>query len=279
MGFLLGFIAAFVGASRDLVSKKLSISVSPTTSAFATFAYAFPIYCIALSILWILGIENFIVTGSFWSYVFYRSLSDTAAESCKMHALKHGEISSVSAIISLHPVFTLISSTLLTNDIATTKMILGVLLSVSGGLIILFNKSNKTDFKSVIFALGSAIFFSINNCFDRLSVQTASPVLSAAIMTLFAAIGLIPTMIINGSKKELFSNYRPFTIRGIFEVLFMTVKLYALKFLQAPELAAIVRMQIIFAVVGGNVMFKEVNLVRKLIGALVTIIGVVVILI
>ena len=278
MGLILGLIAAFLGAAKDVVSKRLSTSVDGTTSAFASFAYAIPHYLILLFVLWFLGLEDFAISGMFWWYMIARSVSDTGAETCKMHALARGEISVVTALVSLHPVFMLFTSPLITGDPLTLRIIFGVCITVSGSLVILLNRSIQTSKSAIMFALMCALFFSINSCFDRLSVQSASAPFSAFTMTALAGVMLLPTIFIGKRYKSLNSNTKPFLLRGFFEVIFMTTKLFALQYLQAPELSAIVRVQLLFAVISGNVLFKEINFWRKFFGAVLTVTGIAIIL-
>lgn len=278
-GILLGIIAALFSTSKDLVSKSLASTVDGATSAFASFFFALPIYAVALLVLWLMGIEHFHTEHVFWMYVVSRSLSDSIAETSKMYALSNGELSVVSSIIALHPIFMLVTSPLITRDPLTPLIVIGLLCSVSGTFLITFKSTQEgTSKKGIIFALICSLFFSINSSLDRVTVQAASPAFSGFIMTLFACFLLLPPLLRTRRYPVLAANIKPFLLRGFFETTFMIVKLSALLFLTAPELSAITRLSVMFSVIGGNVMFKEIHLVRKLLGALLTITGIVIIL-
>ena len=284
-GILLGVLSTTCMAARELLSKHLAAHVSGTASAFATFLFALPWYLVVWLGLRAIGFEHGPVAAGFWIWVTLRSLSDVGAEWCKMSAISTGEISLVSCVLALTPVVILLLSPVITGDPISRLAVLGTGVVVSGSIGALWRpgqplaSSDAAQSRSaVLFGLASAGFFGLNNCFDRLSVQTASPLLSGCLMTLLAGVFLLPTVIRKkGAALELAAHKKPFFIRGGFEISFMVTKLYALQYLQGPEVSAILRLTLLFSVIGGRVMFKELNFVRKTIGALLTILGVAII--
>ena len=279
MGVIAALLSAILASSKDIVSKKLSVSVDGTVSSFASFLFALPFYFAALLAMYLAGYENFVFAPTFLFFVVCRSLTDTFAETCKMHALARGELSVVSSLISLHPIFILFFSPLIAGDPITPMIVLGVAVTVMGNVVLLYHPKAVIRRDAVLLALATAFFFSLNNCFDRLSVQTATPLLSGCVMTLLAGLLLfIPAMRVKGAISSLATHHFPFFIRGFFEVVFMVSKLYALQFLTAAEVSAFIRLSLLFSVIGGKVMFKEMNFVRKFFGAVLTILGVVIVL-
>lgn len=276
MGSILAILASCLASAKDLTSKQLASRISPNLSTFGSFCFALPFYLILLFILWGLGLESFSIGTAFLSYVAIRALTDTVAESFKMHALARGEISEVSALISLYPIFLLFLSPLITGDPLSSNILLGVVASVVGTVILVYKPTAKIHWKAVIFGTISSIFFALNGCFDRLSVQSASPALSGFCMTLFSCVLLTPLLsrevnIIPSLRSGLF----PLFQRGFFEVGFMVLKLWALTHLSAPEVSAILRATLILNVLGGNAFFAELNLYRKLFGAAISTAGIV----
>ena len=281
MGVILALVAGLIGSGKDIISKKVSATVDGNVSAFASFAFAVPFYLVILSIGLYTGTERLAVTAGFLWFVFARSFSDVFAESFKMYALGAGEFSSVVAIISLHPVISLLTSPLITHDPITFKMAIGVIVAVVGNIVILTSDRTLPSRKATVYGLLTAIFFSINTCFDRLSVQAGTPVMSGLCMNVLAGFFLIPTLYRKptdpnqlNSGVALRQNVRPFLLRGFFEAMFMSVKLNSLRFLTGPELSAIMRVNLVFSVIGGNKLFHEVGFARKIVGALLTVAGI-----
>lgn len=279
IGVSAALVSALCSAAKDVVSKRLSFNVDGTVSTFASFVYALPYYLLLLSVSWLLGYETFAVSSSFFVWILARSISDAFAEWFKMHALQHGDLSVVSSLLSLYPVILLVTSPLITGDKLSLHGALGVIVTIAGTLVILYkprNAESGVNRRAVLYALGAACCFSLNSCFDRLAVQTASPALSGFVMTLLAALFILPLMRARpGRFGELMQYRKLFLERGFFEISFMVIKLYALQHLQAPYVVGIQRVSVLFSVLGGKVVFKEKHFVRRMLGALMIVAGVV----
>lgn len=269
-------VASILVAAKDVVSKKVSTAVNPLVSSFASFLFAIPYYLLILAVLWMLGIEDFTFNAGFWSFVVLRALSDTCAESGRMLALKRGEFSSVASIISLHPIITLIISPLITGDQINSSIVYGVLFA-SLGTYFFSMVAIRIDLKTFLISIATAVFLSLNNCFDRLSVLSASPTMSGFAMNTLAALLTWPLALLAVGKKgsfgELHASRKPFLLRGFFETVFMVTKLYAMTVLQAPVLSAILRLSLVFQVIAGKTIFHEKDLVYRIIGSMLIIAG------
>lgn len=276
LSLLASLTAAALVAAKDVVSKKVSTRVHPLVSSFASFLFATPFYVLILVLLFSLGFEDFSWKSGFWFYVLLRALSDTAAESGRMLALQRGELSSVGAVIALHPLITLLISPWITGDILSPNIIWGVVLATFGSY--LFTRVPvKLDIKTFLISLGTAVFFSLNNCFDRLSALSASATLSSFAMNSLAAILTLPFALkavgYKSGLSELKGTYRPFLLRGSFEAIFMIIKLFAMSTLQAPVVSAILRLSLVFQVAAGRTLFKEEGLVYRISGSIFIIAG------
>jgi uncharacterized membrane protein len=282
LGSLAAVVASLLTVARDVVSKKVSSRVHPFVSSFASFAFAAPFYLLLLGVSWIIGFEDFSWQGSFWFYVFLRAATDTVAEGSRMLAFKDGELSSVSAIFSLHPVITLIFSPLITGDPLNQNIVLGVLLATLGTYFFL-KVPKKIPLKSLIFSLLAAVFFSLNNCFDRLSAQSASALFGAFAMNMLAGFFTLPLIFIRPGARQSLDQMQTskglFSLRGLFEAVFMTLKLMAVSVLQAPVASAILRLNLILQVFAGRAFFHEEGLLFRVIGSLLIVLGAIVTLI
>ena len=278
MGIFWALISTVFSTAKDVVSKKLSYDVDGTVSSFASFIYALPYYFVLLLVLWLSGQETFEVAPTFFIWIVLRSLTDTCAEWLKMHALAHGDLSVVTSLFSLYPLMLLFTSPIITGDQLSIQGGTGVLLTIAGTILILFEpfKSNsRMHYKGILFALGSAFFFSLNSCFDRLAVQSASPALSGFVMTFLAGLFLLPLMLRKKERFAVMANYhKPFLQRGFFEISFMVSKLYALQFLQAPYVVAIQRVSVILSIISGRLIFKEKHFMIRLAAGLLICFGV-----
>jgi uncharacterized membrane protein len=150
---------------------------------------------------------------------------------------------------------------------------------VVGGSLVLVYRPSSTSWaaqkKGILLAVGAAVFFSLNSCFDRLAVQQASPVLSGFAVSLLSASFLLPYVLRRQEHlRALWFHQSDFLLRGFLEVAFMVAKLYALQTLDAPAVAAIQRISLILSIVGGRMFFKEQDFVRRLAAGVLILAGV-----
>jgi len=98
-------------------------------------------------------------------------------------------------------------------------------------------------------------------------------------MTLLAGLFLLPGLLRAANyQKKLKENIKPFSIRGGFEFAYMVSKLSALQFLQAPYVACLMKVGLIFSILAGKIAFKEKDTTRKLLSASLIIAGIVLII-
>lgn len=275
LGLVATFSAALFAASKDLCSKALTTKITPTLSAVYSFSFALPFYFIALLSLVFLDIPIFALGREFYIFVLLRALSDMGAEWCRMFAVQHGDVSLVTAFISLTPLFLLFTSPLITGDLPTVEGCIGVLIITIGVFVLAGNRvvfaAQKTG---ILYGLAAAFFFSLNACFDRLATVHAHPFVSGFWMTLAA--GIILLAVSRSGARQVLDARFPLVLlasRGLFEFLFMSSKLWALQFFQAPYVAALTKVSLILVILGGGLFFREQHIQRRLAGAGIIILG------
>lgn len=289
MALLAALLSTVFAAAKDLVSKRLASQLDGLVSTFASFAFALPYYVLVLAFLFFFTDEPFDYSLSFLLLVFLRSVTDTFAEAMKMYAFAYGDISLVASFFSLSPLILLVTSPLITGDELTTSGIVAVGLVVCGSLILVY-RPTATDWasqkKGIWLALGAALFFSLNSCFDRLAVkqETAQalgfvkPVLAGFAMTLCSTAFLVPFMVRSADhRKTLHVYWGEFALRGFLEVTFMASKLFAMQTLQAPYVVGIQRISLLLSIIGGRVFFNEQEFGKRLLAGACILAGVVLI--
>jgi drug/metabolite transporter (DMT)-like permease len=262
------------------MSKRLAYRLDGTVSTFASFAFALPFYLVLLVILWQLGAESFTCSLAFLTLVLLRSLTDTVAEWMKMHAFAHGDLSIVAMVLSLSPLVLLVTSPLITGDPLTTAEVASVFMAVAGSILMVYRPSSRkgpTQTRGILLAVGAALFFSLNSCFDRLAVERGTPAFSGFAMTLLSALFLTPFILGRSHRLDaLRTHFGGFLFRGLLETAFMVCKLFALQSIHAPALATIQRLSLLLSIIGGRVFFKEEDFIRRLAAGCLIVAGVVV---
>ncbi len=256
------------------MSKALAGRVDGTTSTLASFAYALPYYCIGLTIWVTLGLPLGDLSAPFWIFVLLRSTTDAAAEWLKMSALEKAEVSLVGPFFALSPVILLFIGPLVSGDDLSLLGVVGVILTVIGSIGLLpirrpdasFETSKRQEsVQGIIMAIGASVFFAFNTLFDRLAVQRAPSIISAAAMTAAATIPFIIPVIYSESRRKAFAKEKYlFHLRGILEVVFMTLKLSALEGLSGAYVAGLMRLSVLTTIIGGRIFFNEQQTRRRL---------------
>lgn len=295
MGVFAAFLSAFFAAAKDLMSKKLAFHIDGMTSTFASFAFPLPFYLLALALLVPLGIETVELAPAFLLLVFLRSVTDSFAEGMKMYAFNHGDISVIASFLSLSPLFQLFLTPFITGDVPTPGGIVAVVLVVAGSLVLMYRPSSEgwaIQKKGITFAVGASLFFSLNNCFDRLAVQerdaTPSPVAALLVaprgtptyaafaMTLMSAVLIAPFALTRRDRLAAMRvSWFGLTVRGGLELPFMVAKLYALQTWQPAYVAGVQRLSLLLSIVGGRLFFKEQDFGRRLAAGALILAGVV----
>jgi drug/metabolite transporter (DMT)-like permease len=245
---------------------------------------------LTILVLSLCGYDVFDHSLTFFALVVLRSVTDTFAEAMKMYALAYGDISVVASFFSLSPLFLLFISPWITEDSITAVGVVAVLLIVAGSLLMVYRPTGKDwagQKKAIGLALGAAVFFALNSCFDRLAVKhgltdvvtepgkrVAVSVMAGFAMTLCSACFLLPLVVARPRRETLWHYRGEFALRGLLEILFMVGKLAAMTYLQAPYVVGIQRLSLVLAIIGGRVFFGEPDFGRRLVAGLLILAGV-----
>ena len=274
IGIIATIIATVFASAKDIVSKGISSDVHGTVSACTSFLFALPWYIMVLAISHFLGIAPFEYTGQFLLFAFLRSLTDSFAELFKMHALACGEISFIANFFSLNTVFLLFLAPIITGDQISNLGLAGVAIIITGSLLLLKGPEKEIPWKGVFLALIAAFFFSLNICLDRLAVQQSNPIFSGFCMTILSGLILLfPMLRVKNWKGQILSSTKPLTLRGLFEVLFMIIKLYGLKYLEPQYASGIQKLTLVFSVAIGGKAFKEHDQKRRMLVSMIIVVG------
>jgi uncharacterized membrane protein len=282
MGFFIAMLSALSTTAKDVVSKTVSTAVHPDLSTCASFLFALPYYAIIILIAYSLGYEDFIFSAWFLALVGLRSITDVCAEGCKMRALTHGDISLVTAFLSLSPLILAVISPLITGDSVTLLDALGLTLIVLGSLLLLRKDSLAGEIfqlKAIAYACASSFAFALNHCFDRLAVSESSPLLAGFAVTLSAGLFTLPFALRHKNfYHTLAANQKPLWLRGALETTQLFSKLVAMSLLEAHIVVGLLRLSLLSTVISGRLFFGESLATSRFIPSLIIYVGIVVLL-
>jgi drug/metabolite transporter (DMT)-like permease len=284
MGVVAALLSAVFSTSKDVVSKRLTVHIDGTASTFASFAFALPFYLIVLAALGLLGYNIFAFSVAFWWLVLARALTDVFAEGMKMYAFAHGDISLVSILFSLSPLYVLAISPLLDRDQVSPAGVVAVVLVVAGSVALVYRPSHPDwtrQRRAILLGVSASFFFALNSVLDRLAMVQENPndpgvaAMGGFTMTLASACLLVPFVALHRERLAgINASRRGLLVRGLLETAFMVCKLISMQWLAAAYVMGLQRSSLVLSILAGRLFFKEADFGRRLLAGLLILAGV-----
>ncbi|MGB3571155.1 MAG: EamA family transporter [Phormidesmis sp.] len=292
-------LTAFFEACKDATGKQSLKTLDEYSVLFSFMAVG--VICM-LPVLAIAGIPE--IQSGFWLALFVGGGLNILAFTLYVRALKLADLSLTVPLVTLTPLFLLVTSPILVQEWPTHADALGVMLLVIGSYVLnLPPKSfksaslsssglNSPDAHSIWTPLltmarnpGSrlmlyvAFIWSITSNFDKIGVLNSSPLLWAIALFTVIAGGMVPFVFFRrGSQglKPLLAQWRLLGVTGGFNAIAITFQMMALTLAPVAQVIAVKRMSALLSVLFGHFFFKEKGLRERLLGALIMVSGVVV---
>ena len=227
------------------------------------------------------------VTQMFWVAITVASLLHVCATVLFFKAIKDSPLSLVMPILSLTPVFLLISSPLILGEFPSPLGVVGILVMVVGSYILNLSKRTKGIFEpltSIVKEKGTremfyvAVLWSIASNFDKIGVTSANPILWT--VATFSALTFYMTLILlykRISFKPIFRHVSVFAPIGLTIGLSNLFQMIAISMTIVPNVIAMKRTSSLFGIIWGKLFFNETNIKERFLGAAVMLIGVILI--
>ena len=220
---------------------------------------------------------------------FFFALSITAvlnalAVPLMLRAYEIGEFSTVFSMLLLSPIFLLLTSFIILGEVPSIWGAVGVLLTVAG---LTFASSEKYSFskfnRGTWIAILVAFIFSISSNFDKLTMQRSDPFFAGFALNISIAMLSLVFLIFkkNGLKNLILRNKSDFWMLvpiGATLGVSSTFFLLAMSTGLVSYASAVKRLGLVFAILWGWLFFKEKNISKKILGAAVAIVGVLLII-
>ncbi|HOW60347.1 MAG TPA: DMT family transporter [Candidatus Moranbacteria bacterium] len=281
--FILSLCSALSKSFSDVASKKVMqtmdvISVGCVARGLVAF--------IAFLIVAFQGIPN--IGPAFIKAVIVSGLINVFTTFLSLKALKEGELSLVSPILVLSPVFLLITSPLINNQFPTILGTVGILFSM-GGIYQMKIKEKKLGWiepikaiwrsKGVKSALIVAFLWSISANYDSVGTINSSPFFFILVVNFFIFACFLPFALI---KKDFFTsikkNFKGLAALSVFMTSEVGFQFAAFELAIVPYVISIKRTSALFSVFWGKQIFKEESEFKdRLSGAILVVIGLVLI--
>ncbi len=282
--FILSLLGAFLDATYYMFLKKYLKNIDQHVLASGIYLFSF---VVLITISFIKGLpavqEGFFLTLSITVGI------NLIAIILLLKAFITTDLSLTVPMMSFTPAFLILTSFLILGEFPTLIGIAGIALIVIGSYVLNLNVKKKGLLypfkelfrnKGTLFMLIVAFLFSISSNYDKLTVLKSDPVFSTAMFCL--SLGLLFFIISLAKKKQVLSIYqdnfyRFLLIAAILSVGGIAVN-SALTMQIVPYVLSIKRISIIFGVIYGFWIFKEKHMLNRAVGAVIMLLGAVMII-
>lgn len=271
--YFIVFIRIISNALANLFQKK----AVKTTPALVVNLYSYLVMSI------ICGVPALFVDWSqfsieFWGYVFLAGLLCTVGTVALIEALKIGEISQLAPINSYKAVIGLLSAFVLLHEMPSFKEFICIVLIVIGSYFVLDDGSSNISFK-ILWRKDIRLRFFALFCTGIEAAILKKIILMSNYkisLILWSFSGLLCSFIcyiLSSATEYKKVNYKDV---GIIAIMLLTMQLstnYVFSKLDVGISLALFQLSSLFALYFGYKVFKEQNIVKKLVGTLIMIIG------
>jgi drug/metabolite transporter (DMT)-like permease len=283
---LFALLTAFFESMKDVASKRSLggfrgvSSIDEYVVAWSLRAFALPFL---LPLLLFVGIPG--LGTEFLLALLVGGGLNVVATILYMKAIKASDLSITVPMVTFTPLFLLITSPLIVNEFPSAFGIIGILLIVIGSYIL--NIKNKGDglmspIKSLLREKGPrlmlcvAFIYSISSNFDKVGVLNSSPIFWIISVNVFVMLFMLPILYMKSGRevKQIPANIKSLLPIGLFSALLLTFQMTAITMTLVAYLISIKRTSAIMSVMFGALFFKEKNLRGRLAGAVIMVLGV-----
>lgn len=198
--------------------------------------------------------------------------------------LKVADLSLVMPMIAFTPLFLILTSFIFLKEAPTVFGTAGISLVVIGSYILNSNK-NKTHFldpfkeifrnKGTFYVLILAFLYSISVNFDKLVVLNSDPIFGSSMIYLLLGVSFLGISSVKSREKKIMyrKNLPKFLLLGLTLALVAITINIAYTMQIASYVISLKRLSILFSVFYGGLIFKEKNIPRRGLAALVMLAG------
>jgi drug/metabolite transporter (DMT)-like permease len=200
-------------------------------------------------------------------------------------ALDSGDLSLTAPVVSLTPLFMLLTSPLIVGEYPTWIDMVGVVLIVLGAYILNLQERKKgylAPLRAIWMQPGPRLMFivafiwSLTANFDKIGVQNSSPTFWVIALFSFLALTFSPIVLLKSHCpwRQLRKHYPALILMGTVNSITVLMQMQAVQMTLVTRVIAIKRMSALFSVLWGFLLFKEQGIRERAIGSFFMVLGV-----
>lgn len=277
-------LSALSLATTDALSKKALSKSGSIFIAWVRLTFALPFL---LTILPFIDIPRLDTT--FWITIIVILPLEISSTLLYLRAIEISPLSMTIPFLALTPVFSILTSFVILNELPSLKGSAGILLIAAGAYLLNIHTTKEgmlEPLKKILQEKGSmlmilvAFIYSITSNLGKIAINHSGPCFFAVFYVLYIGLALLPFVIMKHRREViplLRINFPLFTLIGLsFAIMVITHNL-AIRLIEVPYMISIKRMSLVFSVIYGAVFFNEANIKERLLGVTVMVIGAVII--
>lgn len=283
MWLFLSIAAAVFTSLMDVLGKKVIGRSGAYVVVWAMNFFATPFLYTALFV------QPLPVLGPlFWSALAIQSLIIVIASILYFKAIEVSDLSLTIPMLTFTPLFLLVTSPLMLGEFPNPLGLWGILLIVVGSYVLNITQWHKgylaplrmlVSEKGPRYMLMVALLYSVGANVDKIGVRHSSPLAWAAALNtvLTIALGLIMLRRSSHVSQRIKAGWKYLVLLGTANAFALIANMTAIELTLVPYLIAIKRLSVFITLLLGFVIFKEKGFRERFVGALLMILGAVMI--
>lgn len=280
LGFLLAFGTAISEALKDITSKYNLHHIDEYTAAFSMHLVQ---SILLVPLIFYFGMEY--MSPRFLWALLASSILQLTVILLYFKAIKRSELSVTVPLVTLTPLFMLLTSPIMIGQFPSLLGIGGIILIVAGTYISNIEQGNRNffaPFASLVknqgprYMLLVAFIWSITANIDKIGVEETSPIYWAFAKDFVILIYLIPILIWKSKKPLLQIKNRkwPLFLVGVFRSASVLTQMFAIQFILVAYVISIKRASSVFIILFAFLYMNErKNFRNRLIGIIIILLG------
>jgi len=276
---IFALITALSLSTADALSKRAMAKSDEYVIAWVREGYALPFIALAFFFIPIPHLDK-----TFWLSVLILLPLEITALILYVKAIKISPLSLTIPYMALSPVFIIIIAFFLLGELPDKSGFAGIFFIVAGAYL-LNTKAGGSGLlgpikaiakeRGSIFMIIVAVIYSITATIGKIAVQHSSPIFFGFFYPLLLTITLSMVVGIKGTLHRVVSRPVTFLTIGIFTAIMILSHFLAISMADVAYVISIKRTSLIFSVIYGWLVFKELNIGERLLGSGLMLAGVV----
>ena len=219
----------------------------------------------------------------FYIVVFINAIVWSIAIFLLMRSLETSDLSVSIPILSFTPIFLLLVSYILLKEFPSLQGLIGILIVVAGSYTLNISSIKSGYFEPIksifvkkgFYMLIAAFLFSITASLAKIGINLSNPAYFMFVHYLFTSLILTTLFFnkINENKKQIKANFKYFLIIGISVAFSEILAATAFTLTIVPYVISLKRINVIFSVLIGFLLFKEKHFKESITGSIIMFIG------